>query len=106
MKYKLFISANQKELKNERFAIKEIINNNSVLRGYFNVFLFEDLPAKGNSALSIYLKNVANSDVYICIIGNNYGDKGKDGLSATEREFRHFLKSKSNGDILAFINGS
>ncbi|MBI4744099.1 MAG: DUF4062 domain-containing protein [Actinobacteria bacterium] len=106
MKYKLFVSANQKELKVERFAVKEVINDNSVLRSYFDVFLFEDLPAKGKSALLTYLKNVADSDVYICIIGNNYGDKGKDNLSATEREFRHFLKSKSKGDIIAFIKGS
>lgn len=106
MKYKLFVSANQKELRDGRFAIKDVINNNSVLRSYFDVFLFEDLPAKGKSALPTYLKNIADSDVYICIIGNNYGDKGKDNLSATEREFRYFLKSKSKGDIIAFIKGS
>ncbi|MFH1287589.1 MAG: ATP-binding protein [bacterium] len=106
MKYKLFVSANQKELREERFAIKDVIIGNSVLRGYFDVFLFEDLPAKSKSAFSTYLKNVADSDVYICIIGSSYGDKGKDGLSATEREFRHFLKAKSKGDIFAFIKGN
>ncbi|MBU1043924.1 MAG: DUF4062 domain-containing protein [Candidatus Omnitrophica bacterium] len=106
MKYKLFISANQKELKDERFAIKEVITSNTTLRGFFDVFLFEDLPAKGKSAVSTYLKNVSNSDVYICVVANIYGDKGKDGLSATEREFRHFLKSKSSTEILAFIKGS
>jgi len=104
MKYKIFVSANQKELRKERFAIKEAINDNSVLRGYFDVFLFEDLPAKGKSAVSTYLKNVSNSDLYICIIGYIYGDKGKEGLSATEREYRHFLKSSS--EIIAFIKGN
>ncbi len=94
MKYKIFVSANQKELRDERFAVKEVITGNATLRGFFNVFLFEDLPAKGKSAVTIYLKNVADSDVYVCIIANEYGDKGKDGLSATEREFRHFLKAK------------
>lgn len=106
MKYKLFVSANQKELREERFAIKDIITGNATLCGFFDVFLFEDLPAKGKSAVSTYLKNVTNSDVYICIIANTYGDKGKDGLSATEREFRHFLKTKSKAEILAFIKGS
>ena len=104
MKYKIFVSANQKELREERFAIKEVISDNSVLRGYFDVFLFEDLPAKGKSAVSTYLKNVSNSDLYVCIIGNIYGEKGKDGLSATEREYRHFLKSSS--EIIAFIKGN
>lgn len=103
MKYKLFVSANQKELRDERFAIKGVINDSATLRSYFDVFLFEDLPAKGKSPMATYLKNVANSDVYVCIIGRNYGDKGKDGLSATEREFRHFLKAKPSGEIIAFI---
>jgi ATP-dependent DNA helicase RecG len=106
MKYKLFISANQKELRDERLTIKEVIVGNSTLRSYFDVFLFEDLPAKGKSAVTTYLKNVTNSDVYICIVANVYGDKGKDGLSPTEREFRHFLKVKSKSEILAFIKGS
>ena len=51
MKYKLFVSANQKELKAERLAIKEVIVGNSTLRSFFDVFLFEDLPAKGKSAV-------------------------------------------------------
>lgn len=105
MKYKLFVSANQKELRDERFAIKEVINDNATLRGFFEVFLFEDLPAKGKSAVTTYIKNVSNSDVCVCIIGRKYGDKGKDGLSATEREFRHFIKSRSGSEIFAFIKG-
>lgn len=106
MKYKIFVSANQKELRDERFAVKEVITGNATLCDFFDVFLFEDLPAKGRSAVTTYLKNVSNSDVYLCIIASAYGDKGKDGLSATEREFRHFLKAKSKGEILAFIKGA
>lgn len=106
MKYKIFVSANQTELKAERFAIKDVITGNATLRGFFDVFLFEDLPAKGKSAVTTYLKNVMNSDVYICIIGDRYGFKGSDGLCPTEREFRHFLKTKSKGEILAFIRGN
>lgn len=106
MKYKIFVSANQKELRDERFAIKDVITGNATLRDFFDVFLFEDLPAKGKSAVTTYLKNVANSEVYVCIIANAYGDKGKDGLCATEREFRYFLKTKSSGEILAFVKGA
>lgn len=106
MKYKIFVSANQKELKAERFAIKEVINNNFTLRGVFDVFLFEDLPAKGKSPRATYLKHAANSNIYMCIIGNRYGDKGSDNLSATEREFRYFLKNQSKGEVIAFIKGS
>ncbi len=104
-KYKIFVSANQKELRNERFAVKEIVNNNVILRDYFNVFLFEDLPAKGKSPFSEYLKHVESSDIYICIIGNEYGIKGQDKISATEREFSRFTKANPRGEVLAFIKG-
>ncbi len=105
MKYKLFVSANQKELREERFAVKDVINDNATLRQCFDVFLFEDLPAKGKSPVAAYLKHVSDSEIYLRIIGNHYGDKGKDGLSATEREFKHFQKTKSDGEIIVFIKG-
>jgi len=105
-KYKIFVSANQKELRKERLAVKEVINNNQTLRNFFDVFLFEDLPAKGKSPIRTYLKHVDGSDIYICIIGREYGIKGKDELSATEREFRRFLKNRREGEIIAFIKGS
>lgn len=104
-KYRIFVSANQKELKDERIAVKEIIMNNSTLRDFFDVFLFEDLPAKGKHPVQTYLKQVDNSDIYIGIIGNEYGMKGKDGFSATEREFRRFLKADSRRGMLIFIKG-
>src|SRR3989339_1292285 len=103
MRYAVFVSANQKELRDERFAISELVNSNATLRNVFDVFLFENLPAKGKSPTLTYLKQVDNSDIYICIIGNEYGIKGKDGLSATEREFRRFLKKKQKGEVLFFI---
>ncbi|MFH1824779.1 MAG: ATP-binding protein [Candidatus Firestonebacteria bacterium] len=105
MRYGIFVSANQKELKDERFAISELINSNTTLRNVFNIFLFENLPAKGKSPVSTYFKQVDNSDIYICIIGNEYGIKGKDGLSATEREFKRFLKTKPKGEVLFFVKG-
>jgi hypothetical protein len=84
-KFKVFISGNQKELKKERLAVKEVILGNAVLRKFFDVFMFEDLPAKGKSPAMTYLKEVDGSDIYIGIIGNEYGAKGKDGFSATGR---------------------
>lgn len=102
-RYKIFVSGNQKELKRERIAVKEVINNNSTLRSFFDIFLFEDLPAKGRSPASTYLKQVDNSDIYIGIIGNEYGIKGNDGFSATEREFRRFANQNSQREILIFI---
>ena len=104
-KFKVFISANQKELKEERLAVKEAILNNAVLRKFFDVFIFEELPAKGKSPAAAYLKEVDNSDIYIGILGKDYGVKGKNGLAPTEREFRRFLKFKEQRELLFYIKG-
>lgn len=102
--YKIFVSSHQTELKEEREAVKEIILANPTLRNFFEVFLFEDTPAKRESPVTSYLKEVDNSDIYIGIIGKEYGVKGKDGLSPTEREFRRFIK-KPEKEALIFIKG-
>ncbi len=104
-RYRIFVSAHQKELKEERLAVKTVIMNNLTLRDFFDVFLFEELPAKGRSPVSTYLKQVDNSDIYIGLIGNEYGIKGNDGLSATEREFRRFIKKDPQRESLIFIKG-
>lgn len=104
-KFEIFISGNQKELREERLAAKEIIIDNAVLKKFFDVFVFEELPAKGKSPTKTYLKEVDNSDIYIGIIGNEYGIKGKDNFSATEREFKRFIKKGTQREPLIFIKG-
>lgn len=54
-KYKIFISGVQKELKAERRAVKDFITKDILLSEYFEVFLFEDSPAKGKSAERAYI---------------------------------------------------
>jgi len=49
-KYKIFVSGIQKELKVERRAIKDFIYGDALLSEYFEVFLFEDAPAKNKSS--------------------------------------------------------
>lgn len=104
-KYKIFVSANQKELHNERIAVREVVDSNETLRNYFDVFLFEELPAKGQIPVKEYLRQVSNSNIYMCIIGQEYGIIGKDELSATEREFKHFLKTQPKGEVIVFVKG-
>lgn len=101
MKYKIFVSGVQDELKHERYAIKKLIEEFSLLDEYFNVFLFEDLSAKSISAENIYLGEVARCDIYVGILGYDYGKIGDDGISATEREFNE--AKKSSKEILIFV---
>lgn len=45
MKYKIFISSVQKEFKEDRIALRDYIHGDPLLRQFFEVFIFEDLPA-------------------------------------------------------------
>ena len=103
-KYKIFISGVQKELKRERRAIKAYILNDVLFSEYFNVFLFEDIPAKGKSSENLYLGEVDKCGIYIGVFGNEYGSVKKNELSPTEKEFR--LAEEKKKEILIFIKGS
>ena len=46
----LFVSGVQKELPEERRAVKAFVEGDPLLRRYFRVFLFEDLRASGGQA--------------------------------------------------------
>ncbi len=102
-KYKIFISGVQKELKVERRAVKDFITKDILLSEYFEVFLFEDSPAKGKSAQKAYIDEVRESDIYIGVLGQQYGGSGKSTVSPTESEFREArVKHK---EILIYIKG-
>lgn len=103
MKYKIFISGVQKELKAERRAIKEYIIDNVLLKEHFDVFLFEDGPAKGKSSEESYLDEVRKCDIYIGILDNQYGGSGKGKISPTETEFRE--AQKRHKIVLIYIKG-
>ncbi|MBI4651326.1 DUF4062 domain-containing protein [Candidatus Desantisbacteria bacterium] len=72
-KYKIFISSVLKELKEERRAVKQFILKDPLLSEYFDVFLFEDSPAKSKSVEKAYLEEVGKCDIYLGIFGSEYG---------------------------------
>lgn len=102
-KYRIFVSGVQKELKEERFAVKQLVTQNALLEKYFTVFLFEDLPAKSKPSEKVYLKKVSESDILLLLLGKEYGQTGTDGLSAIEREFNKAVEKHLK--ILVFLSG-
>ena len=100
-KYRIFVSGVQKELANERQAVKDLVSENILLKEHFSVFLFEDQPARGKPASKTYIKEVNKSDIYIGIFGNRYGSVGSQGLSATESEFSQ--AQKQSKEILIYL---
>jgi predicted HTH transcriptional regulator len=106
MTFKIFVSGNQTELSNERFAVKEIIKDNPVFNRFFDVFLFEEVPASSQRPDFTYLNQVKDSDIFVGILGNKYGYADEEGLSPTEKEFKTFVEHNPHNDIFMFVKGS
>ncbi len=85
---KIFISSVQRELSTERKAIVDLVSGNPQLARFFSTFAFEfDVPASDKRTDEVYLAELAVSDLYVGIIGNDYGGLTSDGVSATESEY-------------------
>lgn len=102
-KYKIFVSGIQKELRAERYAVKQAVVENPLFRDYFSTFLFEESPAKGKPAKKSYIDEVRKSDIYVGVLGNEYGKVSGKKLSPTEQEFRE--AQKQGKEILIHIKG-
>jgi len=103
-KYRIFISSVQKEFKKERKVLKTYIYGNPLLREFFEVFIFEDLPAADRRADKAYLKKVEASDIYLGLFGNEYGSGESGGKSPVHQEF---LRAGNAGKRrLIFIKGN
>jgi predicted HTH transcriptional regulator len=84
---KLFISSVQKEFAAERIALAQYIREDTLLGSFFDVFLFEELAANNHSATKVYISEVAASQIYLGILGDEYGYEDAQGISPTEREY-------------------
>ncbi len=98
---RIFISSVQQEFANERRALAEYIRTDALLGRFFEVFIFEEMPAKSQSAAQVYLGEVEQADVYLALLGANYGYEDTEGVSPTEREFD--LATQLHKDRLIFI---
>ena len=87
MRFKVFISSVQREFAAERQILAEYIRKDALLGKFFDVFLFEEEPASDVEARGLYLPEVERSDVYLGILGAQFGNADADGVSPTEREY-------------------
>ena len=100
----IFISSVQKEFESERQSLKVKIQSNPILNKFFDIFLFEDTPARDKNTMDICLNKIAECDIYIGLIGNQYGALDISGISVTEREFEEATKLKK--ERLIFVKGT
>ena len=101
---RIFISSVQREFTEERMALRDYLRGDALMRRFFDVFLFEDVPAADRRADDLYLGEVERCDVFIGLFGNEYGVADAGGLSPTHREFEQ--ASRLNKQRLIFVKGS
>ena len=94
--FKVFISSNQTEFAGYRQVIKEEFENDFMLKSLFEIFLFEKAPSYGLSPEDTFLEEVRKADIYIGLIGSDYGTIKDSGLSATEEEYDEFHASNEH----------
>ena len=103
-KTRIFISSVQKEFADERRALKDFVSGDPLLSRFFEVFLFEDLPASDRRADEIYLNEVDRCGIYVGLFGSDYGREDAEGVSPTEREFDR--ATVTGKERLIFIRGT
>ena len=100
----IFISSVQREFAQERAALRDYLRADPLMRRFFDVFLFEDVPALDRRPDNLYLDKVEQSDIYVGLFGNDYGSEDADGISPTEREFDQ--ATASGVHRLIFVKGT
>ena len=102
MSQRIFISSVQREFAKERKALAEYVRKDAILGRFFDVFLFEEVPAQERKADGVYLAEVDACDIYLGIFGHTYGNVDSSGVSATEREYLRAAKRHKTQDAYLF----
>ena len=89
---RIFISSVQAEFSVQRRRLCDYIRQDALLGKFFVPFIFEELPASDVSASQAYLREAGSCDVYLCLLGEQYGNEDAEGVSPTEREYDEATK--------------
>ncbi|MCD4815878.1 MAG: DUF4062 domain-containing protein, partial [Methanosarcinales archaeon] len=80
---RIFISSVQQEFAQERAVLREYLQGDPLFRRFYDVFLFEDVPAQDKRADELYLDEVEQCDIYLGLFGCDYGSEDAEGMSPT-----------------------
>ena len=85
---RIFVSSVQKEFAKVRKQFKRFMSKNPAYRRLFETFVFEeDVVACDRRTDELYIEELRKCDIYVGLIGNEYGYEDAEGVSPTEREF-------------------
>jgi hypothetical protein len=98
---KIFISSVQSEFSAERRMLCDYLTTDALFGKFFDVFVFERVEAKSQTAQNVYLEQVERCDIYIGLFGEMYGNADNDGIAPTEHEYN--LAAKLNKTRLIYL---
>ena len=101
---RIFISSVRREFALERERLRDYLRGDPLMRRFFEVFLFEDVPASDRRPDRVYLDEVDRCDIYVGLFGRDYGSEDADGVSLTEREFERATEPEKHR--LIFVKGA
>lgn len=101
---RIFISGVQREFVQERKHLRDYLRGDPLMRRFFEVFLFEDVPASDRRPSEVYLEEVERCEIYVGLFGQDYGLEDVKGVSPTEREFDRATELEKHR--LIFVNGT
>ncbi len=83
-RYSVFISSTFEDLKAERQAVQDVV----ISAGDFPVQM-ESFPAADEDQFEFIKTLIDKCDYYVLIVAGRYGTPAEDGMSYTEKEYRH-----------------
>jgi len=101
-KLRVFVSSVQKELEDERLIVQNLVNTDPFLSAHCIPVLYELEPASPDKALEGCLASLDRCQVYLLIVGVEYGTLVGE-LSITHAEYRRAREKPL--PVLAFIKG-
>ena len=101
---RIFISSVQGEFALERERLRDFLRGDPLMQRFFEVFLFEEVPASDRRPGRVYLGEVDRCDIYVGLYGRDYGSEDAEGVSPTEREFERATESEKHR--LIFVKGA
>ena len=101
---RIFISSVQREFARERGRLRDYLRGDPLMRRFFDVFLFEEVPASDRRPDRVYLDEVGRCDIYVGLFGRDYGSEDAEGVSPTERELDRATELEKHR--LIFVKGA
>ncbi|MDE0124634.1 MAG: DUF4062 domain-containing protein [Bryobacterales bacterium] len=101
---RIFISSVRREFAREREHLRDNLRGIPLMRRFFEVFPFEDMPASDRRPDKVYLNEVERCDTKVGLFGQDYGPADAAGVSPTERDFDRAARQDKHQ--LIFVSGA